>query len=81
MDELTEYLANSPEDGVWEQIQSEARQEAEREPMLVSFLFATVLRHTNWIITGAGGAAQFLGLNPSTLGNRIKKLGISRPAV
>jgi serine O-acetyltransferase len=46
MDELTEYLIGSAEDGVWEQIQSEARQEAEREPMLVSFLFATVLRHS-----------------------------------
>ena len=45
MDELTEYLANSAEDGFWEQIQSEARQEAEREPMLVSFLYAAVLRH------------------------------------
>jgi serine O-acetyltransferase len=45
MDELTEYLATSSEDGVWEQIQTEARQETEHEPMLVSFLFATVLRH------------------------------------
>jgi serine O-acetyltransferase len=45
MDELTEYLANSAEDGFWDQIQFEARREAEQEPMLVSFLFATVLRH------------------------------------
>lgn len=47
MDELTEYLINSSgaEDGFWNQIRSEARQEAEREPMLVSFLFASVLRH------------------------------------
>lgn len=45
MDELTEYLANSSEDGFWEQIQAEARQEAEREPVLMSFLYATVLRH------------------------------------
>jgi serine O-acetyltransferase len=33
------------EDGFWEQIQTEARQETEREPVLVSFLFASVLRH------------------------------------
>jgi serine O-acetyltransferase len=46
MEELTEYLASSGEDGFWEQIQSEARREAEREPMLVSFLFAAVLRHS-----------------------------------
>jgi PAS domain S-box-containing protein len=38
----------------------------------------TVLEHTNWVITGRRGAATVLGLNPSTLRNRIKKLGISR---
>ena len=42
MDELAEYLATSSEDGVWEQIQSEAREEAGREPVLVSFLFANM---------------------------------------
>jgi serine O-acetyltransferase len=45
MDELTEHLVNCPDDGFWDQIASEARQETEREPMLVSFLFASVLRH------------------------------------
>jgi serine O-acetyltransferase len=45
MDELAAYVATSGEDGVWERIQAEARQEAEREPMLASFLFASVLRH------------------------------------
>lgn len=45
MDELTEYLTSSTEDGFWEQIQFEARYEAGREPMLASFLFATVLVH------------------------------------
>jgi transcriptional regulator with GAF, ATPase, and Fis domain len=38
----------------------------------------TVLQHTNWVITGPRGAAQVLGLHPSTLRSRIKKLGISR---
>jgi PAS domain S-box-containing protein len=37
-----------------------------------------VLRHTNWVITGARGAATVLGLHPSTLRSRLKKLGISR---
>ena len=46
MDELTEYLMNNAEDGFWSEIQSEARREAEREPALVSFLFASVLRHS-----------------------------------
>src|SRR5215831_10762944 len=45
MDELTEYLMSAAEDGFWDQIQSEVRREAEREPVLVSFLFASVLRH------------------------------------
>ena len=46
MDELTEYLTTSGEDGFWEQIQAEARRESEHEPMLVGFLFSAVLRHT-----------------------------------
>jgi len=45
MDELTEYLTNSTEDGFWDQIQSEARHEATREPILANFLFASVLGH------------------------------------
>jgi PAS domain S-box-containing protein len=38
----------------------------------------SVLRHTNWVITGPRGAAAVLGLNSSTLRSRLKKLGISR---
>jgi formate hydrogenlyase transcriptional activator len=38
----------------------------------------TVLEQANWVITGPRGAAKILGLNPSTLRNRIKKLGIAR---
>jgi serine O-acetyltransferase len=45
MDELTEHLMTSGEDGFWVAIQAEAREEAEREPALVSFLHAAVLRH------------------------------------
>jgi serine O-acetyltransferase len=45
MDELTEHLMSTGDDGFWDQIQSEARHDAEREPVLVSFLFASVLRH------------------------------------
>jgi transcriptional regulator with GAF, ATPase, and Fis domain len=39
-----------------------------------------VLRHTRWVIMGPRGAAKVLGLNPSTLRSRIKKLGITRSA-
>ncbi|MCX5914164.1 MAG: sigma 54-interacting transcriptional regulator [Deltaproteobacteria bacterium] len=38
-----------------------------------------VLQETRWKINGEGGAASILGLHPSTLRSRIKKLGIKRP--
>ncbi|MBN1548395.1 MAG: sigma 54-interacting transcriptional regulator [Syntrophaceae bacterium] len=38
-----------------------------------------VLQKTRWKIDGEGGAATLLGLKPSTLRFRIKKLGIIRP--
>jgi len=37
-----------------------------------------VLRKTGWRISGVNGAALLLGLNPSTLRARIKRLGIVR---
>jgi PAS domain S-box-containing protein len=37
-----------------------------------------ILQQTNWIITGPRGAAKLLDLPPSTLRNRMKKLGITR---
>lgn len=38
-----------------------------------------VLQETCWKINGEGGAASLLGLHPSTLRFRLKKLGIERP--
>lgn len=37
-----------------------------------------VLEARNWRVSGPRGAARILGLNPSTLRSRMKKLGISR---
>ena len=37
-----------------------------------------VLERTHWRIRGAGGAAEILGLKPTTLEARIKKLGLRR---
>jgi transcriptional regulator with GAF, ATPase, and Fis domain len=37
-----------------------------------------VLKETRWVIGGTGGAASKLGLPPSTLRSRMKKLGIER---
>ncbi|MET0214228.1 MAG: sigma 54-interacting transcriptional regulator, partial [Vicinamibacterales bacterium] len=39
----------------------------------------TVLDTTRWRIEGGAGAAQLLGLKPSTLRSRMLKLGIARP--
>jgi transcriptional regulator with GAF, ATPase, and Fis domain len=36
------------------------------------------LEHTGWRIEGPSGAANILGLNPSTLRTRMLKLGIHR---
>jgi transcriptional regulator with GAF, ATPase, and Fis domain len=38
------------------------------------------LNETRWVIHGKKGAAELLGINPSTLRSRIEKLGIKRPA-
>jgi len=37
-----------------------------------------VLESVHWRISGEGGAAEILGLRPTTLHSRMKKLGISR---
>jgi transcriptional regulator with GAF, ATPase, and Fis domain len=39
----------------------------------------SVLESTGWRIRGAGGAAERLGLKPTTLETRMAKLGFSRP--
>ncbi len=38
-----------------------------------------VLELTNWIIKGPNGAAKLLGMKPSTLYNRMHKLGVVNP--
>jgi formate hydrogenlyase transcriptional activator len=47
--------------------------DAEREHIL------GVLREANWVVGGPKGAATRLGMKRSTLLNKMKKLGISRP--
>ncbi len=39
------------------------------------------LKKSNWKIYGAGGAAQLLGVKPTTLSSRIKKMRIKKPNV
>ena len=49
-------------------------QQRERENYLAA------LKKTNWKISGADGAAELLGLKPSTLVTRVQKMGLKRPA-
>jgi transcriptional regulator with GAF, ATPase, and Fis domain len=37
-----------------------------------------VLESTSWRVRGAGGAAERLGLKPTTLESRMARLGITR---
>ena len=39
----------------------------------------TVLESTGWRVRGAGGAAEQLGLQPTTLESRLVRLGLKRP--
>ena len=55
------------------QAQGMTMQEVERSHVL------NVLAATDWRVRGAGGAAEKLGLPPSTLRSRMKKLGLERP--
>ena len=38
-----------------------------------------VLNCKNWKVSGAGGAAEFLGVHPATLASRMRAMGIQRP--
>jgi transcriptional regulator with GAF, ATPase, and Fis domain len=40
---------------------------------------AAVLEKANWKIKGADGAAELLGVKPTTLLSRMKKMGLGRP--
>jgi PAS domain S-box-containing protein len=39
-----------------------------------------VLKQANWRVSGPGGAAELLGVKPTTLADRIRTYGISKPA-
>ncbi len=38
------------------------------------------LKQTNWRVSGEGGAADLLGVKPTTLADRIRSFGIKRPS-
>ena len=39
----------------------------------------TALEHSQWKVSGSGGAAELLGLKPTTLASRMKAFGITKP--
>ncbi|MGI9517864.1 MAG: helix-turn-helix domain-containing protein, partial [Pirellulaceae bacterium] len=39
----------------------------------------SALARSNWKISGAGGAAELLGVNAATLSSRLRAMGITRP--
>ena len=47
--------------------------DGERENILAA------LKQTKWKISGDGGAAELLGIKPTTLASRMKKMNIERP--
>jgi formate hydrogenlyase transcriptional activator len=51
-----------------------ALRERERENLLA------VLEIANWRVSGKGGAAELLGIKPSTLQSQLKAFGLTRPA-
>jgi|GEM_PF-1832277 len=57
-----------------ERVRSEIKEMEEVERDHISY----ILNMTNWRIRGKSGAAEILGLKPTTLESRIKKLGIKR---
>jgi transcriptional regulator with GAF, ATPase, and Fis domain len=51
----------------------EEMRELERENILLA------LEACDWVVSGKGGAAEVLGMRPSTLSSRLKALAIKRP--
>jgi len=58
---------------VSEILTEDAIRELERNNLLAA------LERTDWKIYGAGGAAELLGLKPTTVASRIERLGLKRP--
>jgi PAS domain S-box-containing protein len=54
------------------------KNEAELKQQELAMILAA-LEATDWVIFGAQGAAARIGLKPTTLTSRIKRLGLSRP--
>ena len=61
----------APQDSVFSRKEMEDREHANT---------LAALTKSNWKIYGPGGAAEILGIKPTTLASRVKRMGIKRPA-
>ena len=61
------------------QLEQKLRRDMRHIDEVESEYFRNVLQATGWRIRGKKGAAQILGVKPTTLEARMKKLGIGRP--
>lgn len=66
-------MPHAAEPAVNEVISREEWRERERANVL------SALRKADYRVSGKGGAAELLGVNPATLASQLKSLGISRP--
>src|SRR5271165_2786098 len=73
LDPIT-FAPQNAEKAQWEYLTEPEMQRRERENLLV------VLQKTGWKIKGVNGAAELLGVKPTTLISRIEKMGLKRPA-
>ncbi len=71
--ELGDWVAESSHAPARTETAPQTMEESERALLLQT------LEATNWKVSGPHGAAARLGLKPSTLESRLKRLGISRP--
>jgi DNA-binding NtrC family response regulator len=62
-----------------DQVEPEYLTEVEMRRRERENIFA-VLQRVSWKIKGADGAAELLGLKPTTLSSRMEKMGLKRPA-
>jgi len=71
---------NPMEDGMMKNYISSKRFLTERDMKELEYEnLINALDSTGWVIYGTQGAAELLGMNPSTLRSRLKTLGIRRP--
>jgi transcriptional regulator with GAF, ATPase, and Fis domain len=68
-------VANSGADDEWLVVPDSEMRRRERRNLIAA------LEKSEWKIYGKGGAAEILGLKPTTLSSRIKKMNIKKPTV